>query len=278
MLDNDFLKEASTTTLRCGFSIIRNTYRYRFSVITFTRINSYQIWWRWRWRWRRCVFFVNWGRVYRDIIDIDDQSNSRLNCHSWLRRLGNYFYFLTPGKLHPYMIWYSEWLRVHVLNLGRPQHSKKNLFHPLTWFSHRPSSSSSSPLNMSTPRRSPSPAIQAPRQHVNFLSPLATSTILLHSVYGTRMGRLSVAPLVLKDVGIFRRYGATAVYLSWPIIIVETECPPSPLTVTVACVAALFVPPPDPSLSDEPSPYRMRMILVISAKPVLESCPHWWNI
>jgi hypothetical protein len=34
--------------------------------------------------------------------------------------------------------------------------------------------------------------------------------------------------------------------LQWPILIIETEHPPSPLPLTVACVAALFVPPPNP--------------------------------
>jgi hypothetical protein len=54
------------------------------------------------------------------------------------------------------------------------------------------------------------------------------------------------SPTKVETGWIFDRYSARGITILWPILIIETEHPPSPLPLTVACVAALFVPPPDP--------------------------------
>lgn len=61
-------------------------------------------------------------------------------------------------------------------------------------------------------------------------------------------------PTDIEKSWIFRRYHATAIHLDWPMVIIETEYPPSPLPITVGCVAALFVPPPNPSTGETSSP------------------------
>ncbi len=58
-------------------------------------------------------------------------------------------------------------------------------------------------------------------------------------------------PTDIEQSWIFSRYQATAIHLNWPIVIIETEYPPSPLPVTVGCVAALFVPPPNPLMGEK---------------------------
>lgn len=148
---------------------------------------------------------------------------------------------------------------------------------------------------MSTPRRSP--GIQVLRQktaYVNFSSPLTPSFVpqsshassstnltfqrkawtKIEEGFGSRhlhdTAPFSLwdrdendfrGPTPLEEAWIFRRYNATAMDLVWPIIIIETETPPNPLPVTVGCVAALFVPPPDPSVSNRaayrPSPIQV---------------------
>ncbi|MCJ1462977.1 hypothetical protein MMC07_001581 [Pseudocyphellaria aurata] len=148
---------------------------------------------------------------------------------------------------------------------------------------------------MSTPRSSPD--IQLLRQktaYVNFSSPL-TPTFVAHSSHASSSTNPTfqrkawtkieegfgsrhlhdTAPFSLWDqdeydfrgptsnetAWISRSYNATAIDLFWPMIIIETETPPSPLPVTVGCVAALFVPPPDPSVGDReayrPSPIQV---------------------
>ena len=63
-------------------------------------------------------------------------------------------------------------------------------------------------------------------------------------------------PTDIEKSWIFSRYQATAIHLDWPIVIIETEYPPSPLPVTVGCVAALFVPPPNPFMGEKASSSR----------------------
>lgn len=151
---------------------------------------------------------------------------------------------------------------------------------------------------MSTPRRSPEvQALRRQTAYVNFSSPLTPSRASQLSLasptnltfkrnawakieegFGSRHLH-DTAPFSLWDqdekefrgptnlerAWIFSCYHATAVDLHWPVIVIETACPPSPLPVTVACVAAIFVPPPDPSMGDGVHPslaYRPSMITV----------------
>lgn len=51
-------------------------------------------------------------------------------------------------------------------------------------------------------------------------------------------------PTQIEKNWIFSRYRATAISIRWPIIFIETTEPPSPLPLTVGCVAVVFVPAP----------------------------------
>lgn len=51
-------------------------------------------------------------------------------------------------------------------------------------------------------------------------------------------------PTPVEKSWIFGRYRATAIFVCWPVIVIETAEPPSPLPLTVGCVAAVFVPAP----------------------------------
>ncbi|RPB21875.1 hypothetical protein L211DRAFT_409056 [Terfezia boudieri ATCC MYA-4762] len=51
------------------------------------------------------------------------------------------------------------------------------------------------------------------------------------------------SPSHLETQWIINRFHATAVTYSWPEMVIETHFPPSPISLTVASVAALFVPP-----------------------------------
>jgi len=51
------------------------------------------------------------------------------------------------------------------------------------------------------------------------------------------------SPSHLETQWIINRFHATAVTYSWPEMIIETPSPPNPISLTVASVAALFVPP-----------------------------------
>ena len=51
------------------------------------------------------------------------------------------------------------------------------------------------------------------------------------------------SPSHLETQWIINRFHATAVTYSWPDMIIETSSPPNPIALTVASVAALFVPP-----------------------------------
>lgn len=51
-------------------------------------------------------------------------------------------------------------------------------------------------------------------------------------------------PTPIEKNWIVRRYNATAISVRWPVILIETAEPPSPLPLTVGCVAAVFVPAP----------------------------------
>lgn len=80
--------------------------------------------------------------------------------------------------------------------------------------------------------------------------------ILLRSVYGIRSSRNFVALQTPRKPGFLVVIKPTAIHLDWPIVIIETEYPPSPLPVTVGCVAALFVPPPDTFMGEKASSSR----------------------
>lgn len=60
-------------------------------------------------------------------------------------------------------------------------------------------------------------------------------------------------PTEIQRSWILTRYKASAIHLDWPIVIIETAVAPSPLPVTVGCVAALFVPPCKPSMGQKDS-------------------------
>lgn len=56
-------------------------------------------------------------------------------------------------------------------------------------------------------------------------------------------------PTHIETSWILNRYRASTVYVEWPVLYVETNFPPNPVPVTVACVAVRFVPPSSSSSS-----------------------------
>lgn len=58
-------------------------------------------------------------------------------------------------------------------------------------------------------------------------------------------------PTPIEKNWIVSRYRATAISVRWPIIVIETAEPPSPLPLTVECIAAVFVPPARSADSNE---------------------------